>query len=344
MPLHLVATVATSLAATASALASAGGSVASSATTAGSGFAAIVETAVPQAVASVLPSAVTTTAPVTAGTIAIPVALEVTATFAGALAGALTGVEHKFDAVGVTALAIVSGMGGGMMRDVLLQKYGIYALQNPRVLIAALLAALLGFFFFSAASRIRPVLFLIDALSLGLFCVSGSDKALLAGLTIVPAILLGTITSVGGGILRDLLSDRVPQVMRPGGFYATASVTGATVYVLLVSWLNIVKPVAMILVVVLVLGLRLLSQWLGWSSPVPVDLTHKVAAVPRRIVLGGGRAIGGMRRLFKPRAEPTIGSPDAAEGQAAENQNVDPGVDPPPQTRGPADGNGEHSS
>ena len=329
MPLHVIASVATSLATTASALASAGGSIASSATSGGSGIAALVETAVPKVVASVLPSAVTTTMPVTASTITIPVALEVGATFAGALAGALTGVERKFDAIGVTALAIVSGMGGGMMRDVLLQKYGIYALQTPRVLIAALLAALLGFFFFTAAARVRPLLFVIDAVSLGLFCVTGSDKALRAGLTIIPAILLGVITSVGGGILRDLLSDRVPQVMQPGGLYATASVTGATVYVLLVGWLNIVKPVAMIVVVVIVLLMRFASQWLGWTSPVPVDLTHTVAGMPRRVLFHGGRAVGGVRRLFKPRAEPTIGSPDSAEAEASEDENVAPGAEPP---------------
>lgn len=327
MPLHAVASLAASAAATASALATMGGSLTSSATSGATGITSLVESGVPHAVASVLPSNVTTTMPVTASTVVLPAALEVTAAFAGGLAGALTGVERKFDAVGVTALAIVAGLGGGIIRDVLLQKYGIYALQNPRMLISVLVAALVGFFFFTAAKRVRPVLFLIDALSLGLFCVTGSDKALLAGLTILPAILVGTITSVGGGIVRDLLTDQVPQVMRPGGFYATASATGAIVYVLLVSWLDIVKPLALVIVVVLVFALRLLSEWLGWSSPTPVDLSHRVAAMPRQVVTSGGRALGGLSRIFGSRE--TSGSPEAAEGESSEHEEVPPGVDPP---------------
>jgi len=255
------------------------------------GIAAIVESSVPGAVASVLPSNATTTAPVTSSSIAIPAVIEVSATFAGALAGALVGVDRKLDLIGVTTLAVFAGLGGGIIRDVLLQKYGIYALQNPRVLIAALVAALLGFFFFTAARRARPLLFLIDAISLGLFAVLGSDKALLAGLTFLPAILLGTITSVGGGVIRDVLTDRTPQVLRPGGFYATASVAGATLYVLMVGWLNLVKPLAMVMSVLLVLALRLLSEWLGWESPTPKDLTPAVAAVPRHVLRSGNAAI-----------------------------------------------------
>jgi uncharacterized membrane protein YeiH len=313
-----------SLAATASTLASAAASIASTATTAApSGLAGVVESGVPQAIASVLPSSVTTTMPITASTITIPAVLEVSAAFAGALAGSLVGVERKFDIVGIATLAIVAGLGGGIIRDILLQDYGIYALQNPRMLIAVLLAAVVGFFFAGAATKVRPALFLIDAISLGLFAVIGSDKALLAGLTFIPAILLGSITSVGGGVLRDLLTGEIPpQVLRPGGFYATASVTGAVLYVTLVGWLNIVKPVAMIAVILVVLALRLLSEWLGWLSPVPIDLTPSVASVPRR-------TMGMLSQMFgpSPNAE-TRGSSHAAEGSAAEHDNVEPGIGP----------------
>lgn len=315
MPAHLIA----SLGATASVVASSAASIASSATSAGAGgLAGIVETAVPEAIASVLPSSVTTTVPITATTITIPAVLEVSAAFSGALAGALVGVERRFDVVGVATLAIVAGLGGGIIRDVLLQKYGIYALQNPRVLIAALVAAAVGFFFASAASKVRGTLFLFDALALGLFAVTGSDKALLAGLTFIPAILLGTITSVGGGMLRDVFVGEVPQVLRPGGIYATASVTGAILYVTLVGWLNIVKPVAMILVVLVVIALRVLSERFDWNSPTPVDLTPSVAAMPKR-------TIGAITSVFTPTE--TSGSPEAAEGAATEHDRVEPGVD-----------------
>jgi uncharacterized membrane protein YeiH len=321
-----------SAAATASSAASATASLAATATTAApSGLEALVESTVPSAVAGFLPSLATTTTPITQSLVTIPAYLEVSAAFAGALAGAIVGVERKFDIVGVATLAVVSGLGGGMIRDVLLQKYGIYALQNPRVLIATLVAALMGFFFFTAATKARPLLFLVDALSLGLFCVLGSDKALLAGLAFIPAILLGTITSVGGGVLRDVLTNQEPHVLQPGGFYATASALGATLYVLLVGWLNIVKPVAMIAVVLFVLSLRLLSEWLGWQSPIPMDLTPKVVAVPRRVYHTSSAAFETVLRA--------IGVPVHAADEHARTRDAgaapdewDPEDKPPPET------------
>lgn len=258
----------------------------------------LVATVIPSIAASILPSGVTTTMPIGASAVQIPPTLEVMAAFAGGLAGGLTGVRRQLDAVGIATLAVAAGLGGGIIRDVLLQRYGIYALENPRLLIAVLVAAALAFFFFAAASKVRPVLFIVDALALGLFASIGADKALLAGLAILPAILLGTITSVGGGVIRDLLTDEVPQVLRPGGLYATAAVVGAITYVGLITWLNVVKPVATILAIGVVLGLRLLSQWLGWQSPMPTDLTPLVAAAPRRVIRTGGRAIVRTGRLF----------------------------------------------
>jgi uncharacterized membrane protein YeiH len=243
-------------------------------------------------------------------------------------------VDRKFDLIGVTTLAVFAGLGGGIIRDVLLQKYGIYALQNPRVLVSALIAALLGFFFFTAARRARPLLFLIDAISLGLFCVVGSDKALLAGLAFLPAILLGTITSVGGGVIRDVLTDQTPQVLRPGGFYATASVAGATLYVLLVGWLDIVKPLAMVLTVLVVMSLRLLSEWLGWQSPVPRDLGPAVVAMPRHAIRTGNAAIRktlqvlGMRVVAKetpPDEAAPAGDSFDEESSAPSDDWLDPG-------------------
>lgn len=246
--------------------------------------ASAVATGLPEAVASILPSSVTTTAPVTSSAVMVPAWLELTAAFTGALSGGLVGVRMKFDMVGVITIALASGLAGGVIRDVLLQKYGIYALQHPSLLVVVIVGALLAFYFESAVDTVRNKLFIIDALSLGLFAIAGADKAIRAGLTFVPAIMIGTMTSVGGGIVRDMMRNEVPRVMKPGALNGAAAVLGTTTYVTLVMWLGFVKPVAMFACVALVIALRVLAVQRDWQSPVPRDLTPVVASmiVPSR--------------------------------------------------------------
>jgi uncharacterized membrane protein YeiH len=238
--------------------------------------ASTVATAVPSVVASVLPSGVTTTAPVTSSAIAVPAWLEMTAAFTGALSGGLVGVRMKFDIVGVLTIALASGLAGGIIRDLLLQTHGIYALQHPALLLVVITGALIAFYFQSGVEVVRDRLFLIDALSLGLFAIAGADKAIWAGLTFIPAVMIGTITSVGGSVVRDMLRNEVPRVLKPGALNGAAAVLGATTYVTLVMWLNFVKPVAMTACVLMVIALRVLAVRRGWQAPVPRDLTPVV--------------------------------------------------------------------
>jgi len=282
--------LASGAAAAASVVTTTAGSAVSSAasSTAGTGtIESLVTTVVPSVIASVLPSAVTTTAPVTSQPLFLPVWFEIAAIFAGALAGGMTGVKLRFDVTGVVVLAVVNGLGGGIIRDVLLQDYGIFALDQPRALWAVLAASLIAVFFFSAAARLRPAVAVIEAFSLGLFCIVGADKALVAGLTVVPAVMLGTVTAVGGGMLRDVLCDREPEILRRGSLSATAALAGSTTYVVLASWLNIAKLPAMVTAAFVAIIMRVGSLWLGWESMEPVDLTDHVVRVPRRMLRGG---------------------------------------------------------
>jgi len=244
----------------------------------------IVTSVVPSMIASALPSMLTTTTPVTAQPVFLPVWFEVAAIFAGALAGGIHAVERRFDIVGVIVLALVNGLGGGIIRDLLLQNYGIFALENPRALWAVVFAALTAAFFLKVASRLKRGMVVIDAFSLALFCLAGSDKALVAGLTFGPAILLGVITATGGGVIRDILCDKEPEILRKGTLSATAALAGSTVFVTLVTWLNFSKPFAMLAGASVALILRVGSLWLGWESPAPVDLTDTVVGAPRRIL------------------------------------------------------------
>jgi len=257
---------------------------AASATTAPAAVESFIATTVPSMLASVLPSGVTTTAANAArvGAVSVPIAWDLLAAFAGALSGGLTAVKRKFDIVGVLTLAIVVGMGGGIIRDVLLQKYGIAAFADNRYLLCAVAAAMVAFFFSGAVTKLAKPMLYINAVSLGLFVVVGADKALRAGMTLMPAIMLGVITATGGGLLRDLLSGEVPTILRPGAMYSTVAVLGSGVYVLSVSWLGVVKPVAALFAIALAVGLRLLAMWRGWQGPVPRDYTDAIAARYRR--------------------------------------------------------------
>ena len=237
------------------------------------GIGSYLTSTLPSVVASILPSGVTTTAAAQDVAITLPPALELTAAFTGGLSCALAGVKSKFDVFGVATIAVAGGLGGGIIRDVLLQKHGVYAMTHPSVLVAVFAAAIVAMFFSGAADKLQPVRFLIDALSLGLFAVAGADKALLAGLTPVPAIMLGTITAVGGGILRDVLRNKTPEVLQPGTLYGVAAVAGTVLYVLLIQWLNVVKFFALLACVVIIMALRIVSVWRGWKTPTPRDLT-----------------------------------------------------------------------
>jgi len=245
---------AASVSATASAIAS------SAAATEVGGLVSLVATKVPDMLANALPSNITTTAPATSSAIVLPPYIDLSAAFAGALVGGLTAVEKRFDITGVITLAVVGGLGGGILRDLMLQDHGIWALSSSWPLLACLTAALIAAFFFKLATKLRGTLLVIGAMSMGLFAVAGTDKAILAGLAWVPVVLLGTITAVGGGVIQSILLDKVPSVLKPGTLTATAAVAGATTYVLLVQWLGIVKPVAMVACVTIVVGLTMPSH------------------------------------------------------------------------------------
>lgn len=261
-----------SVAASAVATASATASAVATASAEPTNLASIISTVVPGMIASALPSSVTTTVPVQATVVRVPLLYELTAAFFGGLSGATHADERRMDISGIAVLAVVNALGGGILRDVLLQQHGIAAFRNWRLLAVALAAAAFGFFFASVYRKLKRPFLYIDALSLGLFAVVGADKALLADLNVVPAVLLGVVTSVGGGMIRDVLCNEIPQIMRPGTMSASAAVLGSGIYVFLVTWANIVKPVALVVAVAVTLTLRIIAVKRGWQAPMPVHL------------------------------------------------------------------------
>src|SRR5690349_24721287 len=184
--------------------------------------------------------------------------LNLAGTFVFGLSGGLAAVRAKLDLFGVVVLAAVVGLAGGITRDVLIGTPPA-TFRDWRYLAAAAAAGVVCFFAGRALERAGRSILVFDALGLGLFAVTGASKALQFGLGPVPAVLLGAITGVGGGMLRDVLLRQVPTVLREG-LYAIPALLGATVLVVAqqVGSTHPVFPVlgALVCVVVRLLGLR----------------------------------------------------------------------------------------
>ena len=195
--------------------------------------------------------------------------IDLAAVLVGGLSGSLLAVRKQFDLVGVATLAIVAGLGGGIIRDVLLGQGPPAALHDSRYLLAGLVAALVGFYKSADIARIGRVLLVVDAANLGIYTVVGALKALYAGLSPVSAAFLGIVTAVGGGVLRDLLAGDTPALFHTGELYAVVSALGSALFVALRESQLVSSTVAGAIAIGVMFLLRLLAVQFGWSAPRP---------------------------------------------------------------------------
>lgn len=195
------------------------------------------------------------------------VVLDLVGIFVFSISGALVAVRKEYDVFGVLVLAGVTGLGGGFIRDVLIDATPPAALQDWRYLVVPVVAGGLAFLYHPAIGRMERSINVLDAFGLGLFCVTGALKALDYGLGPAPAALMGMVTGIGGGVLRDVLASRVPAVFR-GELYATPALAGAVVVVALAH-----TDLSYWTVALIGGGLcttwRLLAIWRHWRAPVP---------------------------------------------------------------------------
>lgn len=220
----------------------------------------------------------------------IPLWLEMAAALTGGLSGAMSAVRGRFDIFGVVCIAIMTGLAGGILRDILLQNYGIYAFQKPTLIIACAIAGVVVFYFGKLATYLDPIVDLLDNLSVALWAVISVSKSLSAGLDIIPSIILGTITAVGGGILRDIMMNREPEAFQAGALYGSAALIGCIAYALM-SQNHILDNYAALTCVVLVLGLRYASLFFGWRTQPPRDYSDVVTRVVSRPVKSVARRV-----------------------------------------------------
>lgn len=214
--------------------------------------------------------------------LAIPFWYEMAGALTGGLAGGMTAVRAKYDIFGTVVIAIVAGLGGGIVRDILLQDFGIYAFQHPVLILACAVAGIFVFFFHKIATMFDWVVDFMDNLSVGLWGVVSVGKGLSAGLGIIPSIILGTICSVGGGILRDVLMAQRPAAFQSGTLYGTAALFGCTAFALM-KQNDVLGDYAAITCVVLVFALRYASEFFGWSTHAPEDYSDKVIEPVKKV-------------------------------------------------------------
>ncbi len=195
----------------------------------------------------------------------LPLALDLGGTFVFALSGAAAAVKHRLDIFGALVLSLVAASSGGIIRDVLIGAVPPAALDDWRYVAVSLLAGVVTLFWHSAVERVRNPVQLFDAAGLALFAVSGAHKALLFHLGPLPAALLGMLTGIGGGIVRDLLVAEVPAVLH-SEIYAVAALAGASV-VVIGSRLGMASSVATTVGALLCFGLRFMALRRGWRLP-----------------------------------------------------------------------------
>ena len=212
------------------------------------------------------------------------VAFEVVAVVLGALSAMIKAAKKNLDFVGTYALAVIVSFGGGTIRDVLLDRRPFFWVQRWEYLVVIFLLCIPFVYsrgVHALAQRVVARGEFIDAVGLGFYAVVGCTLALDAKQPPVVAVLLGVITSTGGGIIGDTLVNEIPGYFRHGSLYTTAALAGAIAFVILRPAGN---GVAVITAVTIAVALRLYSVWRGASLPKPhwhVTGTHRTSDPPR---------------------------------------------------------------
>lgn len=198
--------------------------------------------------------------------------------------------ESRFDAVGFVVLALMSAMGGGIIRDLMLNVGPPVAITDPFYIGTALVGALIAFLWKMDSKFWRIVLVIADGVVLGCWAATGAMKTLSAGFGVLPAIMLGITTAVGGGMIRDICAGRVPSVLGGNNLYATPALVSAVIMVCMFyldqsTW-------GMILATVLGSSFTVVSHWRRWHLPQNPEWTLRLRREHRRGGPGGKNQSG----------------------------------------------------
>ncbi|MCP3800266.1 trimeric intracellular cation channel family protein [Allokutzneria sp. A3M-2-11 16] len=187
-----------------------------------------------------------------------------------AASGALAGVRARLDVFGVVILAMTTALGGGIIRDVLLDVSPPASLRDWRYLLVTAVTGLVVFWVHPHMAKLRRAMLLADAVGLGLFTTAGTITALELGAPAYTACLIGMTTGIGGGALRDLLIREIPVVLQRE-IYAVAALLGAIV-VVLGRHIGLPQGPTVLAGAALIVTIRVLGLWRKWNAPLPREL------------------------------------------------------------------------
>jgi uncharacterized membrane protein YeiH len=182
-----------------------------------------------------------------------PLALALVTVLVNAVVGALRGytdTEREWDIVGISAFALLMGLGGGFIRDVLIGNLPAESLRSPWYLVTVLVGIVLVLLLGKKIPHIEPVMVFLNAVAMGLFAVTGVAYATAAGLTFVPAVLIGTLSAVGGGVLVSVLQGQIPGILLASAPNALLAVWGSATYAVVAIWSPAAASIAGIAAVV----------------------------------------------------------------------------------------------
>jgi uncharacterized membrane protein YeiH len=187
--------------------------------------------------------------------------------FVFAISGALLAVRKNFDVFGIAVLAEATALGGGLIRDLIIGAVPPAAFTDVGYFLTPLLATGIVFFLHPHVERMTGAVLIFDAAGLGLFCVAGTTKAYAYGLALPFSAVLGLVTAAGGGVLRDVLANEVPSLLRwDRDLYAVPAIVGATMVAVLIRF-HLLNGTTGVLAAVTAFVIRLLAMRFGWRAP-----------------------------------------------------------------------------
>ena len=191
--------------------------------------------------------------------------IEVLGTIAFAMSGSFAAMQKRLDPFGVIIIAFITSVGGGTVRDLLLD-VPVFWMHDLRMCSIILITSIVSMIFKSLEKNFQVTLFIFDSFGLGLFTIIGVQKGLTAELHPLICIILGTITGCFGGIIRDILLNRIPLIFRKE-IYATACIIGGAVFLLLVKYANLSYTFVQVFTILLIVAIRSLAVKYHWQMP-----------------------------------------------------------------------------